>query len=1341
MNIRYVHQFSLLNQVFLFLLLQTLFMSTVCAQEIVVKDIPSLDKLPVKAIHRIFQDSDGYIWYGTFNGLCRSDGYDVRVFRSDLFHHGLLDDNYITYINEDHEKHIWFGTFQGAYILDKATYRITPVNMGNVSDRNVFSINVTRDGTIWVSTSGSLFRYEANGELLKRYPVEYNHSSQFVYTVYEDKDDHLLISITQGGMYKLNKETDSFEPYFHHEEYRDIEKIIWDETHQCYWLGTWGKGIIRFNPEEQSPERQYIPQPLPVDVTGEATGDTYHMVQDDVYHYLWVTTKKDLFAFRITKDKMLEQVDTSSFLTPGNKMLYEIYKDRDGKLWVSAFDMESFIIDIRKHFIKKYTLPALREQIKANPAIISLCMDSKGVFWFSQERYGLYIYDSGTDRIGYYLKNENIGNLPLWEVRNLIPSHIPGRVWAMPYGSTVFGLSQEDMKMKEEVRIQIGDVTGNPGETSSFFEDNAKNLWIGTTTGLYVYHISTGTLEVISDELGNVAGITQTSDGRIWAVAKGKGIYRVYPDKKTELFPLNKDFTCVDVTTDGKLWMGTSEGEILMYDSERKEVAEHSIACGMKGDIINNVIVDNYNHIWIITNQAVKEYNPRNGAYRSYYTGTSDFLLNRLLSRASYYDGKGEIFFGGISGIISIPPSQQLESIPEQVVTYITDITVKGKSIWDSGLAEDPLKKSVRINPDDQSLEINFSSLDYHNLEQVRYAYRLEGVDNDWVYPEEGKNSAFYTNLGKGKYVFKVKATDKNGLWSDKITEFTIHRLPAFYETWWAYTLYVMLAIGILWSMLHLYFQQIKQENNKRLMEEVTQMKLRYFTNISHELLTPLTILSCLADEIESPDKGDRKRVGLIQTNIRRLKRLLQQILDLRKIDSKNMKLFVSYGDILAVVRGICEDSFDLLMKNKQIVFSYSAEQEEIKGYFDRDKLDKILFNLLSNAYKYTPQGRSVRLDMQVYVFDRHQYLRIRIQDEGIGIAPKELDRIFTRFYSNRHNKSELSNGIGLSLTKELVELHHGTIAVESQPGKGSLFIVEIPIDKECFTADELKEVDSVKDRVVETNGKEIVEEPETEEEGEKGEYTLLLVEDNAELLLLMKGLFAKTYQVATAENGRIALEYIREHNVDIVVSDIMMPEMDGLELCRTIKSDVATSHIIVVLLTARISTENQISSYEVGADDYIPKPFEPKVLKVRLASLLKQRRKIQTELKNNPKAGLILHTGFTSLDEQLIEKALKIVEENISDPKLDVVTLADHLHVSRSTLSRKIKAITGQTPLDFIKDIKMKYACRMLENKTVTVAEVVIALGYSDHKHFTTSFKEVFGITPSEYQKKLKTQ
>lgn len=296
------------------------------AQDIVVREIPSLDKLPVNAIHRIFQDSDGYMWYGTFNGLCRNDGYNIRVFRSDLYHPGLLSDNYITYISEDHDKKIWFGTMKGGYILDKATCRITPMDLQECSDKNVFTINVTRDGSIWVSMHGVLFRFKADGTLIKRYKTEYNHSPEFVYIVYEDKNGDLIISLTRGGMYKLNKDTDNFEAYFHHRDYMDIERIIWDETNGYYWLGTWGKGIVRFDPNSKSPETQYIPQPLPVDITGNATGAIYHMVQDDVFHYIWVTSWKDLFAFRITKEGHLEQVDTSSFLTPGNKILYEIYK-------------------------------------------------------------------------------------------------------------------------------------------------------------------------------------------------------------------------------------------------------------------------------------------------------------------------------------------------------------------------------------------------------------------------------------------------------------------------------------------------------------------------------------------------------------------------------------------------------------------------------------------------------------------------------------------------------------------------------------------------------------------------------------------------------------------------------------------------------------------------------------------------------------------------------------------------------------------------------------------------------------------------------------------------------
>lgn len=633
------------------------------------------------------------------------------------------------------------------------------------------------------------------------------------------------------------------------------------------------------------------------------------------------------------------------------------------------------------------------------------------------------------------------------------------------------------------------------------------------------------------------------------------------------------------------------------------------------------------------------------------------------------------------------------------------------------------------MSPDSQDLEISFSTLSYCGLEQIRYAYRLVGVDKNWVYLNPGENKAFYNKLSKGAYTFQVKATDKNGLWSNQITELEIYRLPAIYETWWAYLIYVCISLGLIALFVYLYIWRMKRENNKKLADEMTQLKLRYFTNVSHELLSPLAVLSCLADSIRSSDKEDRKHVSMMLMNIKRLKNLLQQILDLRRIDNKKMGLSVSYGDVLAFLKELCKDSFSIIMSEKQINFSLVAEEDSVKGFFDRDKLDKIVSNLLSNAYKYTPSGKSVFFSVGTKYTGSHKYLVLKVRDEGIGISSKEQDKIFVRFYNNKNSKSGVSNGIGLSLTKELVELHHGHIALKSALGKGSTFTVEIPLDKECYLSNEYQEIS---EPVLPEIG-----ESDPSEEGTLRE-TLLLVEDNRELLYLMKDIFAEDYWVLVAENGREAWESIRKNGVDIVVSDIMMPEMDGMELCRHIKNDIATSHIIVVLLTAQISMENEIASYELGADDYVSKPFEPNVLKVHLKNLLKKRKQIQANFKSNPSIGMISKIDFTSLDEQLIEKAIKVVERNLSDPEFNVVALASELGMSRSTLARKIKGITGRTPLDFIKDIKMKHACQMLKNKRMSIAEMVIALGYNDHKYFATSFREVYGMTPSEYQKKV---
>lgn len=795
------------------------------SQNITVRPIPSLDKLPVNAIHRIFQDSDGYMWYGTFNGLCRYDGYNIRVFRSDLFHPGLLADNYITYIVEDTEKNIWFGTMKGAYVLDKSTYQIRRVDLQESSSKNVFTIHVTNDGTIWISVSGALFRFKSDGTLIKRYKIEYNNTPEFVYIVYEDKDENLLISITKGGMYKLNKEIDTFEPYFYNSEYRDIERIIWDETNGYYWLGTWGKGIVRFNPKSTSSDSVYVSQPLPVDINGESIGDIYHMVQDDVFHYIWVTTFKDLFVFRINPLGKLEQVDTSSFLTSGNKMLYEICKDKEGKLWVSAFDSESFIIEIRDYLEQKYAFKGLRNRISANPAINSFCLEGDSIMWLSQERYGLCLYNLLNDEVTHYSEFLETRNLPFWEISSFAYSQALGKVWALPHGTAVYQLYRKGMQMKVGKKIALSQFISNPGSVTRLLEDSNHKLWIGTTKELVVYNLKTHSFELVFEDLGYVSGIARTMDGQVWVSIKGKGIGQANVGDSIRIIPINKDIVCLDATSDGRLWMGTDEGEVLMCDPVLNKVEDHSYICGMKGDVIQNITVDTYNHIWITTSQLLKEYNPGNSAYRIYNTRSRSFLPDRFLSNSVYYDGRGDIFLGGISGVVSIPPSQQLESIPQQVKTHITDLKVMGNSIWDTELKENPFQNAVNISSTDHNLEVEFSSLDYHYLDQIRYAYRMVGLDNDWIFLEDGKNSAFYNKLDKGRYVFQVKATDRNGLWSNNITEFVINRLPAWYETWWAYAFYALIIFSLIGGILMIYLKRVKH-GYKEEMDRQIELKI-----------------------------------------------------------------------------------------------------------------------------------------------------------------------------------------------------------------------------------------------------------------------------------------------------------------------------------------------------------------------------------------------------------------------------------------------------------------------------------------------------------------------------------
>lgn len=622
----------------------------------------------------------------------------------------------------------------------------------------------------------------------------------------------------------------------------------------------------------------------------------------------------------------------------------------------------------------------------------------------------------------------------------------------------------------------------------------------------------------------------------------------------------------------------------------------------------------------------------------------------------------------------------------------------------------------------------------------------MDGVDNDWVYVRGDRQFAFYNQLPKGKRTFYLKTTDVNGLWSNYIAEVQVFKQPAFYETLWAYLFYIVFTLLCLYLFYHRMKRRIQLRHELRIAqidkeksEELVQTKLRYFTNISHDLLTPLTIITCLIDDAEMTNGSRISQLTMIRSNVNKLRRLLQQILDFRKVESGNMKLSVLKSDVISFIDDVCKIHFTPLMRKKNQTFTFLTEDRHLMAYFDRDKLDKIVSNLLSNACKYTANGGDIKLIVDSYWESEYHHLRIQVVDTGEGIAPADLENVFKRFYTiNKGDESE-SNGIGLSLTKDLVELHHGTINVESELGKGSTFTVDLPINKDSYQEDELiSEHISVNgintDLILEKE--ELIDSKVGEgEDMQIADVHLLLVEDNEELLFLMEKILSKHYHVLIAKDGLEALNVIKDNEIDIIISDVMMPEMDGLEFCRALKSNLETSHIPIILLTAKNTVEDRIECYNAGADGYISKPFELKILEARINNFIMHKKNKQEEFRSNVEVN-IDSLEPSSMDKEFLDKVISVIKSNMSEGDFDVVQLADALAVSKSSLYRKMKIATGLSPIEFIRNIRLKHGSQLLKDKSISVAEVAYECGFSNPKYFATCFKEEFGVTPKEYQK-----
>lgn len=799
------------------------------AQSIAMSEIPTMSQLPVNAIHRLFQDSEGYMWYGTVNGLCRDDGYRVQVFRSDIYQPALLANNLVECIAEDKEGKIWFGTDNGVYILNKTDYHIQALSDTRLKNKQILTINVTRDGAIWVGIYGFLLKYHSDGTPIKAYPILNGQQQSSVSGFCENRQGTIIVTYSNGLIHQLNPKNDSFQPFPAGMKRNNPTEIIQDREHDYYWLATWGDGIVRFDPTA-SPDSMYTYQSLPITSMGQEDGVILYLVQDDKHGYLWATTSRDLTAFSTDKDMKLQQISLTHLMPSSNRMLNEVIKDRSGNLWVSAFDQPSFILHFMQDIPRNYPLPAIRKQTGYSPAIMAMSDASNDMMWISQERTGIMLYNLNTNELISYTDCPATKTLPLHSSREMAASRAADGAWITPLNSQqAYCLTQRKMQMQLVSKVDLSDIATTGSYIRKLLEDTKGRLWIGTSVGLYQYNPKHQKRTILCDTIGQVTAMAETSNGELWVCTNDKGLYKVQSDNSLLHYPSRQSFSSIAITTDGMLWMGTEEGGVCAFNPRDSKWQDYTAACGMNGDQVNQIAADAFNHLWIDTNQKLIEFNPRNGSFRTYLATDGSMPLWRLLPTTICKGLNGNIYFGGIPGICSVTPSNRLESEARPVRTFITHIKVLDRSIA-FGLPTSPNAiKSIDLPPDTRNLEINFSSLNHRYASKIRYAYRLKGVDTDWIYTPGGHNTAFYNYLSKGHYVFEIKSTDENGLWSHEVTTLHIYRLPAFYETWWATLLYLLLAIGTLIWCTYLYKKRIERKNKELYADSEELIKMQHY--------------------------------------------------------------------------------------------------------------------------------------------------------------------------------------------------------------------------------------------------------------------------------------------------------------------------------------------------------------------------------------------------------------------------------------------------------------------------------------------------------------------------------
>lgn len=1292
-------------------------------------------------VKAILKDHKGFLWIGTESGLNCYDGYNFKVYRArPAIPNAMWTDDVWT-LQEDGLGNIWISssTAYMVYYRDKDCF-ITDVytflKQLGIQVKGIFRVYVDKKKDLWVLQGQNVFYYDVSRKNLKTFVIQ-DFPEEPVDMGISDDEDGLYVLLNSSSLWKIEKG----KSVRRLDIFADLQKQyslnnhnnIYVDYHGGVWIYSYMNDCIFYQKNSQTKWSE-----IKLNSTVVTNSNAVRSVLDDANGNIWIgTDHKGIFVYNYVNGSLTNLLnDPSSYTSLASDRINTVYRDDSGVIWLGHFkkgisyyhdgfyefinsqhqeygDISSILEDKTGNlwlgtdgnglYVKeKKANFAVRKLPIPNIAIVSLLEDSKGRIWIGSYQHGLFCYDNG--RIQHFTK-EN-GELPYNGILSLKEDRY-GNLWIGNVTETLFCFQPET---KNFTCYLLPD--GYSIHALNLFYDQGDKLYIGTTYGLCVMDIVTRKAEMC---FGNFRGTQQFNQ---------QFISNVFKDDR-------------DI-----LWLGHKQG-LTGWDLKTDSLYLFDVTNGLCDNLVRSLIEDKFHNLWIATSNGLSTLVIEGDTRKDMHFNFKNFSTKDGL-RDNYFNAysicklsTGDILFGGTDGCTLVNPNKLIKKNQPMAYVHLTSLSIGNQKIevdsFYNGrkLLEYTIDNvsSLTLCYDDNLISFEFSTGNLLNADKIKYAYKLEGVDTQWYYTNE--NRITFTTLPPGKYKLLIKASNFNGVWNDQPAQLNIIVSPPVYLCGWAIALYILIAVGLVIYVVY----RVKRHHNSKLKQQrlqieqeqrlhLNEMKLKFFTNISHDLRTPLTLiispLQMLMDE--NTDSGMYKKLNTIYKNAQQLLGLINSLLDFRKLDVGAEVLHCKAGDIVNYIREVC-DSFQDYAVERSMNFNVLCEIDNLNMSFDPVKVQKIMNNLLSNAFKYTPD----RGEIFVHLYTENENICISVADNGSGISDVDKPFIFERFYQTSQTQEKTGSGIGLHIVNEYVRLHKGTISVMDNIPNGSVFTIKLPAT-----------ISEKEERALSEESISCKPQSKLNAHALSDRHKLLLVDDNKEFCDFMFDSLSVYYTVLIAHNGVEALKILEDNDINIVVSDVMMPVMDGTELCRQIKTNIQWSHIPVLLLTARTAEESKIEGYKHGADDYIIKPFNFNLLKLRIDKFIEWtercHRAFSQKIEVSPS-----EITITSLDEQLIAKAIKIVEEHISDSNFSVEMLGEELGLSRSHLYKKLIFITGKGPAEFIRTIRLKRGKQLLEKSQKQIAEIAYEVGFNSPKRFTMNFKNEFGMSPFDYIRSIK--